>query len=128
MQMTDIILKKRDGFELSKEEIEFFIKNYVNNIIPDYQASALAMAIYFQGMNKKEISFLTDSMLHSGEIIDLSSINGVKIDCTNEFTIFVNAPPTTTPTAISRTLPLEMNSLNSLKKPFFSFSAIFTPS
>ena len=80
MQMTDIILKKRDGFELSKEEIEFFIKNYVNNIIPDYQVSALAMAIYFQGMNKKEISFLTDSMLHSGEIIDLSSINGVKID------------------------------------------------
>lgn len=80
MQMTDIILKKRDGFELSKEEIEFFIKNYVNNIIPDYQASALAMAIYFQGMNKKEISFLTDSMLHSGEIIDLSSIKGVKID------------------------------------------------
>ncbi len=80
MQMTDIILKKRDGFELSKEEIAFFIKNYVNNIIPDYQASALAMAIYFQGMNKKEISFLTDSMLHSGEIIDLSSINGVKID------------------------------------------------
>lgn len=78
--MTDIILKKRDGFELSKEEIDFFIKNYVNNIIPDYQASALAMAIYFQGMNKKEISFLTDSMLHSGEIIDLSSINGVKID------------------------------------------------
>ncbi|CDC42009.1 pyrimidine-nucleoside phosphorylase [Firmicutes bacterium CAG:449] len=80
MQMTDIILKKRDGFELSKEEIEFFIKNYVNNSIPDYQASALAMAIYFQGMNKKEISFLTDSMLHSGEIIDLSSIKGVKID------------------------------------------------
>ena len=80
MQMTDIILKKRDGFELSKEEIDFFIKNYVNNIVPDYQASALAMAIYFQGMNKKEISFLTDSMLHSGEIIDLSSINGVKID------------------------------------------------
>ncbi len=78
--MTDIILKKRDGFELSKEEIAFFIKNYVNNIIPDYQVSALAMAIYFQGMNKKEISFLTDSMLHSGEIIDLSSINGVKID------------------------------------------------
>ena len=78
--MTDIILKKRDGFELSKEEIEFFIKNYVNNIIPDYQVSTLAMAIYFQGMNKKEISFLTDSMLHSGEIIDLSSINGVKID------------------------------------------------
>ena len=78
--MTDIILKKRDGFELSKEEIEFFIKNYVNNIIPDYQTSALAMAIYFRGMNKKEISFLTDSMLHSGEIIDLSSINGVKID------------------------------------------------
>lgn len=80
MQMTDIILKKRDGFELSKEEIAFFIKNYVNNIIPDYQVSALAMAIFFQGMNKKEISFLTDSMLHSGEIIDLSSINGVKID------------------------------------------------
>lgn len=80
MQMTDIILKKRDGNELSKEEIEFFIHNYVSNKIPDYQASALAMAIFYQGMTKEEISNLTNSMLHSGEIINLDSIAGIKID------------------------------------------------
>lgn len=80
MQMTDIILKKREGFELSKEEIDFFIDNYVKDIIPDYQVSALMMAIYFKGMTKQEISFLTDAMLHSGDVIDLSSIKGIKID------------------------------------------------
>ena len=80
MQMTDIILKKRDGNELSNEEIEFFIHNYVSNKIPDYQASALAMAIFYQGMTKEEISNLTNSMLHSGEIINLDSISGIKID------------------------------------------------
>lgn len=80
MQMTDIIIKKRNGFDLTREEIKFFIDNYVNNTIPDYQVSALLMAIFYQGMNKKEISDITDAMLHSGEVIDLSSISGIKID------------------------------------------------
>ena len=53
MQMNDIILKKRDGHALSTEEIDFFVQNYTKGIIPDYQASALTMAIYFQGMNKR---------------------------------------------------------------------------
>ncbi len=80
MRMTDIILKKREGEVLSKEEIQYFIKNYTNGTIPDYQVSALLMAICFQGMNKLEIKELTDAMLHSGETIDLSSIPGVKCD------------------------------------------------
>lgn len=80
MQMIDIISKKRDGKELTQEEIKFFINNYVSNKIPDYQVSALTMAIYFKGMNKKEIAYLTDAMLHSGNVIDLSSIEGIKID------------------------------------------------
>ncbi len=80
MRMYDIIAKKRDGFELSKEEIEFFIKNYVSGNIPDYQASALLMAIYFNKMNEKETVYLTKAMLESGEIMDLSAINGIKVD------------------------------------------------
>ena len=78
--MVDIIEKKRHGEELSDEEIGFFIKGYTNGEIPDYQVSALAMAIVFQGMNKREIATLTDAMEHSGEVIDLSSISGIKVD------------------------------------------------
>ena len=59
MQMNDIILKKRDGHALSTEEIDFFVQNYTKGIIPDYQASALTMAIFFQGMNKREIANLS---------------------------------------------------------------------
>ena len=80
MRMVDIIEKKVEGKELSDNEISFFINGYTKGEIPDYQASALAMAILFQGMSKKEIASLTDSMEHSGEIIDLSSIKGVKVD------------------------------------------------
>lgn len=80
MRMIDIIEKKRDGHELCDEEIRFFIKGYSNGSIPDYQVSALAMAIVFNGMSKREIAILTDSMEHSGETIDLSSIAGVKVD------------------------------------------------
>lgn len=80
MLMTDIIEKKKCGLKLSKEEIDFFIQNYTKGIIPDYQASALAMAICFKGMCSQEISNLTESMVHSGETIDLSSIKGIKID------------------------------------------------
>ena len=78
--MVDIIIKKREGHELSDEEIRFFIDGYVRNEIPDYQASALAMAIVFQGMNKREIATLTDAMEHSGEVMDLSDIKGFKVD------------------------------------------------
>ncbi|MFA7377914.1 MAG: pyrimidine-nucleoside phosphorylase [Erysipelotrichia bacterium] len=80
MRMVDIIVKKRDGKILTKEEISFFVKGYVDGTIPDYQVSSLAMAILFRGMNKEEITVLTDLMMHSGDIIDLSSIKGVKAD------------------------------------------------
>lgn len=80
MRMVDIIEKKRDGGVLSEEEIRFFIEGYTKGDIPDYQASALAMAILFKGMNKKEIAILTDAMEHSGNTIDLSCIAGVKVD------------------------------------------------
>lgn len=80
MRFTDIIEKKRDGYALTREEIHFWIKNYVDGIIPDYQVSALCMAIYFNGMNEDEIAWLCDEMLHSGEVIDLSEIKGIKAD------------------------------------------------
>lgn len=80
MRMYDIILKKRNGQELSTEEINFFIENYTKGNIPDYQASALTMAIYFQKMNKRETADLTLAMAHSGDVLDLSSIKGIKVD------------------------------------------------
>ncbi len=80
MRMYDIILKKRKGLELSKEEIEFFVNGFTNGEVPDYQASALLMAIFFNKMNKRETADLTMAMVDSGDKIDLSSINGVKVD------------------------------------------------
>lgn len=80
MRFIDIIEKKRDGLALSQEEIQFWIDEYVKDNIPDYQVSALCMAIYFQGMNPQEITWLTDAMMHSGEVIDLSDIEGIKAD------------------------------------------------
>jgi pyrimidine-nucleoside phosphorylase len=78
--MIDIIEKKRDGYELTTEEIQFFIKGYTDGTIPDYQASALLMAIYFQGMNHRERKDLTMAMVHSGDQVDLSKIEGIKVD------------------------------------------------
>ena len=78
--MVDLIIKKRQGLELTDEEIHFWIDGYVKGDIPDYQSSAMQMAIVFQGMNNREIATLTDAMLHSGEIMDLSNIKGVKVD------------------------------------------------
>ena len=80
MRMVDIISKKRNGESLSKDEIEFFINGYMEDEIPDYQVSALMMAIYYKGMSEEETAHLTNSMVRSGEIIDLSSIEGHKVD------------------------------------------------
>ena len=80
MRAVDIIIKKRQGLELTKEEIHFIINGYVKGEIPDYQVSALLMAICFQGLNKEEQINLTMEMLHSGEQIDLSSIEGICVD------------------------------------------------
>ena len=75
-----IIEKKRDGHTLSNEEIRFWIKGYTDGSIPDYQMAALAMAIYFKGMDLSEISALTDAMMNSGSIVDTSGINRYKAD------------------------------------------------
>ena len=80
MRMVDLIIKKREGFELTEEEIRFWISGYVKGEIPDYQSSAMQMAILFKGMTKSEVSVLTDAMEHSGETLDLSNIKGVKVD------------------------------------------------
>ena len=78
--MNDLIQKKRDGNELSEEEIRWIIKSYVAEEIPDYQVSALLMAIFFRGLSREETYILTDAMRYSGDTIDLSSITGVKVD------------------------------------------------
>lgn len=80
MRMVDIVAKKRDGHDLSSEEIDFFIQGYTQKQIPDYQVSALMMAIYFKGMNEKELADLTMAMVNSGQTIDLSAIHGIKVD------------------------------------------------
>lgn len=80
MRMYDLIMKKRNNEELSKEEIVYFVNGYTNGKIPDYQVSALLMAIYFNKMNKRETADLTMAMVDSGETIDLSAINGKKVD------------------------------------------------
>ena len=80
MRMVDLIEKKRDGLELSKQEINFIINGYTNGEIPDYQMSALTMAIFFQGMTEAERANLTMAMVESGDTINLSKIEGIKVD------------------------------------------------
>ncbi|MCY8512802.1 pyrimidine-nucleoside phosphorylase [Bacillus atrophaeus] len=80
MRMVDIIIKKQNGKELTSEEIQFFVNGYTDGSIPDYQASALAMAIFFQDMTDRERADLTMAMVNSGETIDLSAIEGIKVD------------------------------------------------
>lgn len=80
MNMYSIIKKKRDGHVLSTEEINYVVEGYTDGTIPDYQISALMMAIYFQKMNKRETGDLTTAMVNSGQIIDLSAIKGIKVD------------------------------------------------
>jgi len=78
--VTEIIRKKRDGDILNKEELEFIVNGFVKGEIPDYQMSAFLMAIYFRGMSKEELVALTMLMAKSGKMVDLSSIDGIKVD------------------------------------------------
>ena len=80
MRMYDIIAKKRDGGTLNREELSFAVNGYVAGDVPDYQMSALLMAIYLRGMTDEETAMLTDVMAHSGDMVDLSAIAGVKAD------------------------------------------------
>ena len=80
MRMYDLIMKKRNGFALDQEEIAFMITEYTAGRIPDYQMSAMMMAIYFQGMTEEETAVLTMAMANSGEMLDLSGIEGIKVD------------------------------------------------
>ena len=80
MRMYDIIMKKRNGAELTEEEIQYFIEGYTKGEVPDYQVSALMMAIFFRKMTQRETLSLTMAMAHSGDMLDLSAIHGVKVD------------------------------------------------
>ena len=80
MRMVDLIQKKKDGYELSDEEIHYIIEGYTKGSIPDYQMSAWMMAVCFQGLTHQETVTLTKEMMHSGDVIDLSAIKGIKVD------------------------------------------------
>ena len=80
MKMQNIIVKKRDGKELDRSEIGFFVNGYSDGRIPDYQAAAFLMAVWFRGMNSRETSDLTNAMMNSGDVADLKEIKGIKVD------------------------------------------------
>ena len=80
MRAVDVIQRKRDGQELTREEIDFFIRGYTAGSIPDYQASAFTMAVFFRGMTAAETVALTEAMMRSGEVLDFSDLPGPKAD------------------------------------------------
>ena len=80
MNMQNIIVKKRDGKELDRSEIGYFVNGYSDGRIPDYQAAAFLMAVYFRGMSSRETSDLTNAMMNSGDVADLKEIKGIKVD------------------------------------------------
>ena len=79
-RFVDLIQKKKNGETLTKEEIDFMITDYVAGKIPDYQMSAMLMAIYFNGMENEELAAFTLAMRDSGDLVDLSPIEGIKVD------------------------------------------------
>ena len=79
-RFVDLIQKKKNGDTLTKEEIDFMITDYVAGKIPDYQMSAMLMAIYFNGMENEELAAFTLAMRDSGDLVDLSPIEGIKVD------------------------------------------------
>ena len=80
MRMVDLIATKRDGGELATADIQAMVEGFTNGEIPDYQMSAMSMAIFYQGMSDREIADLTMAMVNSGDVIDLSRIHGKKVD------------------------------------------------
>ncbi|MGH9623325.1 MAG: thymidine phosphorylase, partial [Bryobacteraceae bacterium] len=80
MRTVDLIHRKRDGEELSPEEIRYVVDGYTRGEIPDYQASAFLMAVFFSGMSDREVSSITETMMNSGAPVDLSAVPGVKVD------------------------------------------------
>src|SRR5512143_590988 len=80
MRAVDIIRKKRDGDPLTSEEIRFLVRGYAEGRVPDYQAAAFAMAVFFRGMPEREMTALTMEMRDSGSVIDLSTLGGCKVD------------------------------------------------
>ncbi|MCC6397326.1 MAG: hypothetical protein IT282_09925, partial [Bacteroidetes bacterium] len=80
MNPVELIRKKRNGDTLTRAEIEWLIASYVGGTLPDYQMSAFLMAVYFRGMTDEETSAFTEVMLHSGEVVDLSAVPGIKVD------------------------------------------------
>ena len=80
MRAVDVIQRKRDGLELTREEIDFFIRGYATGQIPDYQASAFTMAVFFRGMTAGETVALTEAMMRTGEVLDFSDLPGPKVD------------------------------------------------
>ena len=80
MRTVDLIQRKRDGEELAPDEIEFLVEGYTSGDIPDYQMSAFLMAVFYTGMSDREVTRLTECMLRSGDLVDLSSVPGVKVD------------------------------------------------
>src|SRR4030095_3304620 len=80
MRAVDVIMSKRDGRALSRDEVQYFVSGVTDGSLPDYQAAALLMAILLRGMNPQETAWLTDAMVHSGIRVDLREIPGVKVD------------------------------------------------
>ena len=80
MRMYDLIMKKRDGFKLSEAEIDYIVDGFVKGDIPDYQMSAFLMAVFYKGMDDEEILALTTAMAKSGDMVDLTPIEGIKVD------------------------------------------------
>ena len=80
MNVQDLIIKKRNGLELNREAIDFLVHGISDGSIPDYQVSAWAMAVYFQGMNERETRDLALAMAYSGDVADLSAVSGITVD------------------------------------------------